>query len=73
MNVITTFGGRKVSCSSAGDNSRQVMMTLKFRLSSFSVVRQHVGYAVILSFELLLQKCIRGRPIYTTVNYTENI
>jgi len=60
MNVITTYGGRKVTCSSAGDDSGQVMMTLKFHLSSFSVVRQHVGYAVILSFELLLQKCIRG-------------
>jgi len=57
MNFITTFGGRKVSCSFAGDYSRQVM-TLKFQLSSFNVVRQHVGYEVILSFELL-QKCIR--------------
>lgn len=60
MNFITTFGGRKFSCLFAGDDSRQVMMTLKFQLSSFIVVRQHVGYEVILSFELLLQKCIRG-------------
>jgi hypothetical protein len=58
MNVITTFGGRKVTC--AGDDSGQVMMTLKFHLSNLSVVIQHVGYAVILSFELLLQKCICG-------------
>ena len=60
MNFVMTFGGRKVSCSSAGDDSGQIMMTLKFHLSSFSVVREHVGYEVILSFELLLQKCIYG-------------
>lgn len=59
MNFIT-FGGRKVSCSCAGDDSGQVMMTLKFHLSSISVVRQHGGYEVILSFELLLQKCKHG-------------
>ena len=44
---------------------------IEIHLSHYSVVR-HVGYAVIFSFKLLLQKCIRRWPFYTTVNYTEN-